>query len=170
MMRHPIPDIPPRPRPRRRHGASTALLIVAAVLAGAALTGRSARAVDFVVVDGRAAEEISETSRLYIDGNLVGTFRLDDRTTEVRLPIRVPDGPRITHDYVLCGEITIRNPAGAAEIHEVSGQGVLRDPQGRVFAALGARNFTLFYLADPTDPTAVEAREGHSLACQAPVS
>ena len=161
-MRHPILDVLPRLARRR--------LLAAVILVQATLVGTVARATDFVVVDGRAAEEISETSRLYIDGNLVGTFRLDDRTTEIRMPITVPDGPRIAHDYVLCGEITIRNPAGAAEIHEVSGQGVLRDPQGRVFVALGARDFTLFYLAAPRDPAAVETQPGHSMFCQAPVS
>ncbi|WP_419728707.1 hypothetical protein [Lichenicola sp.] len=162
MMRHPILDTLPRLLPWR--------CLAGALLAAATLPAPAALATDFTVVDGRAAEEISETSRLYIDGNLVGTFRLDDRTTEIRMPITLPDGPRIAHDYVLCGEITIRNRAGAPEIHEVSGEGVLRDPRGRVFVALGARDFTLFYLADPSDPAAVETQPGHSMFCQAPVS
>lgn len=131
-----------------------------------------AHATGFTVIDGKASQEISETSRLYIDGVLVGTFRLDDRTTQTSMPVDVPDvaGQGTAHQYVLCGEITIRNHAGTPEIHEVSGQGLLRQPEGHMFAALSAGNFSLFYLADPTDPTAVEIQQGRSSFCAAPVS
>lgn len=131
-----------------------------------------AHAVGFTVIDGKATQEISETSRLYIDGTLVGTFRLDDKTTQKSMPVDVPDvpGQGTAHQYVLCGEITIRNQAGTPETHEVSGQGLLRQPEGHLFAALSAQNFSLFYLADPTDPTAVEIQRGRSSFCSAPVS
>ncbi len=98
---------------------------------------------------------------------------LDATTTEARIPVTVPDGPGrhgAAHDYALCGQITFRNQAGGREIHEVSGQGELPDPDGRAFDALGARDFTLFYLADPTDRNAVRIEPGHSLFCQAPIS
>lgn len=168
MIRHPL-------RQRAARAAlPAALLGRAALLAGATLlAGGRAQATSFTITDGKADEEISEVSRVYVDGILVGTFRLDDRTRELSMKVTVPDPPAPrapSHDYALCGEITIRNQAGAPEIHEVSGQGVLRDPQDHVFAALGARDFTLFYLADPTDPGAVEVLPGHSLFCQTPVS
>lgn len=133
----------------------------------------SARAAHFTVLDQRAPEELDETTRLYIDGTLAATVRLNDANTEATVPITVPDaaGPHgMWHDYALCGEITFRNRAGAREIHEVSGQGILPDPDGRAFIALGTRDFTLFYLADPNDPHAVRIQPGHSPFCQTPVS
>ncbi len=131
------------------------------------------RAADFVVLDQKATEELSETTRLYVDGTLVATVHLDQATTEARIPVSVPDGSRPAnraHDYALCGEIAFRNRDGNREVHQVSGQGVLTDPDGRTFLALGARDFTQFYLADPTDPSAVQTRYGRSPFCQTPVS
>ncbi|MGI4747665.1 MAG: hypothetical protein ACRYGI_04655 [Janthinobacterium lividum] len=154
-----------------RHLHLSSILVLCPLVCLRLLLGE-AHAVGFTVVDGKASQEISETSRLYIDGALVGTFRLDDRTTQTSMPVDVPDvaGQGTAHQYVLCGEITIRNHAGTPEIHEVSGQGLLHQPEGRVFAALSAGNFSLFYLADPTDPTAVEIQPGRSSFCAAPVS
>jgi hypothetical protein len=135
-----------------------------------------ASAISFTVTDGRAAEEISETTRLYVDGNLVATFRLDDHTPELTHTIELPDGPAAaaganrSHDYALCGDITIRGRAGSPEIHEVSSQGRLVSPGGRRFVALGARDFTTFFLADPNDPAAVQIDAGRSTVCQAPTS
>jgi hypothetical protein len=146
-----------------------ALLLLTALV----LPARAADAATFTVLDQKAPEEYSETTRLYIDGTLVATVRLDDATTQASIPVSVPDtaGPHgREHEYALCGEITFRNDAGAREIHEVSGQGLLPDPDGRAFDALGARDFTLFYLADPGDPQAVRIHPGHSAFCQAPVS
>ena len=125
------------------------------------------------MLDQKAPEELAEVTRLYIDGSLVATVKLDDTTTEARIPVSIPDtaGPHgHAHDYALCGQITFRNQAGGREIHEVSGQGELPDPDGRAFDALGARDFTLFYLADPTDRDAVLIEPGRSPFCQAPVS
>ena len=147
------------------------------VLAGSLACGlvvpvSTGRAADFVVLDQKASEELSETTRLYVDGALVATVHLDQATTEARIPVSVPDGsrPAQAHDYALCGEIAFRNRDGNREVHQVSGQGVLTDPAGRTFLALGARDFTQFYLADPTDPAAVQTRYGRSPFCQTPVS
>ena len=132
-----------------------------------------ASAARFVVLDQKAPEELAEVTRLYIDGTLVATVTLDATTTEARIPVSVPDNAGHgghAHDYALCGQITFRNGIGGREIHEVSGQGELPDPDGRNFDALGARDFTLFYLADPTDRDAVRIQPGHSPFCQAPVS
>ena len=145
----------------------------AAVLACSLVIPVAVRAADFVVLDQKASEELDETTRLYVDGALVATVRLDQATTEMRVPVSVPDGSRPanrSHDYALCGEIAFRNRDGNREVHQVSGQGVLVDPAGRTFLALGARDFTEFYLADPTDPAAVQTRYGRSPFCQTPVS
>lgn len=149
--------------------------LIAAQLAAAwfLIAAPSARAARFVVLDQKAPEELAEITRLYIDGSLVATVRLDAATTEARIPVSVPDSPGRqggAHDYALCGQITFRNQTGGREIHEVSGQGELPDPDGRAFDALGARDFTLFYLADPTDRDAVHIEPGHSLFCQTPIS
>lgn len=137
----------------------------------ASLLPGGAWAAQFTVSDGRAAEELTETTRLYIDGTLAATFRLDGQVSALSKPLTVPDrnGSR-SHDYALCGEITIRGRSGKTETHEVSGQGTLIDPDGRSFAAVGARDFTVFYLLDMDDPSQVEVHPGRSPFCQAPVS
>ena len=138
-----------------------------------AFPASAGRAADFVVLDQKASEELSETTRLYVDGSLVATVHLDRTVSEARIPVSVPDGSKPAgkaHDYALCGEIAFRNRDGNREVHQVSGQGVLTDPAGRTFLALGARDFTQFYLADPTDPSAVQTRYGRSPFCQTPVS
>lgn len=159
------PDLDCRPMTR--------LLLLAPLLTAACLPAAAAQAATFIVLDQKAAEEVSEITRLYVDGTLITTIRLDDATTQASVPVSVPDaaGPHSReHEYVLCGEITFRNAAGAREVHEVSGQGLLPDADGRTFQALGARDFTMFYLADPDDPQAVQVQAGRSAFCQAPVS
>ena len=147
--------------------------LTAFLVCGLLVPASAGRAADFVVLDQKASEELSETTRLYVDGALVATVHLDQAVTEARIPVSVPDGSRPgnqAHDYALCGEIAFRNRDGNREVHQVSGQGVLTDPAGRTFLALGARDFTQFYLADPTDPAAVQTRYGRSPFCQTLVS
>ena len=147
-----------------RHRFILALAIPLLAVPGAA------HAVDFLVLDQMASEELSETTRLYVDGTLVATIHLDDHTASARVPVSVPEQPGHAHDYALCGDIAIRRPDGGREIHQVSGQGTLLNPSGRSLVALGARDFTLFYLADPNDARAVAVRPGRAPFCQAPVS
>jgi hypothetical protein len=128
-----------------------------------------ARAGEFTVIDDRAETEVSEVSRLYIDGNLAATFRLGSGVDRVTSRIQTPMG-RVNHDYALCGEITIVNAEGRHETHQVSSEGILHNPDGHVFEALGADNFTDFYLADPADPSAVEHRAGRARACAQPIT
>jgi hypothetical protein len=133
----------------------------------------AAQAASFVVLDQKATEEISEVTRLYVDGALVASAHLDNTTLEARMPVMVadrpgPDGQQ--HDYALCGEIVFRAADGTRAVHQVNGQGVLVDPDGRNFMALGARDFTRFYLADPTDRMAVRPQPGPSPFCQTPIS
>ncbi|GBQ78734.1 hypothetical protein AA0521_3251 [Komagataeibacter intermedius NRIC 0521] len=123
----------------------------------------------FDVEDGYGDGEVSEISRLYVDEQLVATFRLDHDHTSQTAHVETAVS-RVNHSYALCGEITIRRPGGRIEIHQVSGEGVLHEPDGHHLVALGARNFTEFYLADPDDPNVVERHPGRSSLCAAPTS
>lgn len=64
---------------------------------------------EFTVTDGKADAEISEVSRIYLDGKLVSVIRLDDKNQEKTVKVTTPMG-RLDHSYTLCGEITIRSP------------------------------------------------------------
>lgn len=146
----------------------TALPICGAVLT-ALLYATPALAGEFTVTDGKAEAEISEVSRIYIDGALAGTIRLDDRTPEKTIHVTTPAG-RVEHTYTLCGEITIRTPEGRVETHEVNSDGTLHNPDHHHFYALGSNNFTEFFLHDPEDPDAAEHHPGQSNVCAMPVS
>jgi hypothetical protein len=74
------------------------------------------------------------------------------------------------HGYALCGDITIRTPDGRTETHEVSSEGVLHNPDGHVFQAMGADRFTDFFLVDPNAPEAAEHRRSHPQICAAATS
>nr|WP_048856355.1 hypothetical protein [Komagataeibacter xylinus] len=137
--------------------------LVCASFATPALAG------SFDVEDGYGDGEVSEISRLYVDEQLVATFRLDHDHTSQTAHVETAVS-RVNHSYALCGEITIRRPGGRIEIHQVSGEGVLHEPDGHHLVALGARNFTEFYLADPDDPNVVERHPGRSSLCAAPTS
>ena len=132
------------------------------------------RAATFNVHDNRATREIGEATELYIDGKLVALLRLDDRQRQTSVTVTVPahkDGlDREEHSYVLCGTITVRNAQGAPEIHEVNASGLLHDPDGHRFEALGAEDFTMFYLADPDDPAAADRVPQRSGLCREPIS
>lgn len=136
----------------------TAPLVVIPALAG-----------DFTVTDGKASAEISEVSRIYIDGTLAATIRLNDKTPEKTIHVTTPAG-RLEHTYTLCGEITIRTPEGRVETHEVNSDGTLHNPDHHHFYALGSDNFTEFFLQDPDDPDAAEHHPGQSSVCATPVS
>lgn len=133
-----------------------------------------AGAATFNVHDNRAAREIAEATELYIDGRLVALLRLDDDRRQVSVTVTVPRQKDTSHpeehSYVLCGTITVRNAVGAAEVHEVNASGTLHDPDGHRFEALGAEDFTMFYLADPDDPAAADRVPQRSGLCRAPIS
>ncbi len=133
-----------------------------------------AQAATFNVHDNRAAREIGEATELYIDGRLVALLRLDDDRRQVSVTVTVPGhgdaGDHDEHSYVLCGTITVRNAQGAVEVHEVNSTGLLHDPDGHRFEALGAEDFTMFYLSDPGDPTAADRVPQRSGLCRAPIS
>ncbi len=152
------------------HAAMPPVLLAAAILAWPGLAG----AASFTVHDGRAAPELGEATELYIDEKLVASFRLDGGRRQVDLTLTVPDRRdghgHEAHDYALCGAITIRTAQGTIETHEVNATGLLHDPDGHRFEALGAADFTRFYLADPADPAAAESTAGRSGLCRAAIS
>ncbi|NVN03051.1 MULTISPECIES: hypothetical protein [Asaia] len=138
----------------------------------AAVSGISpsiALAESFTVTDDRAPIEVSEISRLYIDGTLAATFRLDDKTPSLTKKIEVPLG-RVNHSYALCGQITVINAEGRSETHQVSSEGTLTHPEGHHLVALGDEGFTDFFLRDPSDPNVAKHHPGHAEICASPVS
>lgn len=134
-----------------------------------AACARPALAGEFTVTDEKADMEISEVSRIYLDGKLASVFRLDDATRRKTVRISTPQG-RVDHTYTLCGEITIRMPDGRVETHEVSSSGLLHNPDGHHFDALGSDGFTDFFLVDPQAPEAAERIPGRGEVCSAPIS
>jgi hypothetical protein len=152
--------------------AAPILALLAAAILGAAPA--PTRAASFDVHDNRAAREIAEATELYIDGKMVALLRLDDHQRQVSLVVTVPghrdEHGREEHSYVLCGTITVRNAQGIPEIHEVNASGMLHDPDGHRFEALGAEDFTMFYLSDPMDPDAADSVPQRSGLCRAPIS
>ena len=146
------------------------VLLAAAILAWPGML----RAASFTVHDGRAAPELGEATELYIDEKLVASFRLDSGRRQIDLTLTVPDRRdglgHEAHGYALCGAITIRTAQGAIETHEVNATGLLHDPDGHRFEALGAADFTRFYLADPADPAAAESTVARSGLCRASIS
>ncbi|NVN05994.1 hypothetical protein HW509_10370 [Asaia spathodeae] len=138
----------------------------------AAVSGISpgiALAESFTVTDDRAPIEVSEISRLYIDGTLAATFRLDDKTPSLTKKIEIPLG-RVNHSYALCGQITVINAEGRSETHQVSSEGTLTHPEGHHLVALGDEGFTDFFLRDPSDPSVARHHPGHAEICASPVS
>ncbi|MCQ8277850.1 hypothetical protein NFI95_05250 [Acetobacteraceae bacterium KSS8] len=149
--------------PLRTRLAATALFLLATPL--------GAHAASFTVVDDKAAEEIAETTRLYIDGKLAAQFRLDDVHTHKEIRVDAPDRPGQTaHDYALCGQISYVAADGARQTRQVSGGGTLPAPDGMRFIAVGAADFTLFFLVDPADRMASRPKPGPSPFCEAPIS
>lgn len=148
---------------------SRTALAVCAALVTAPLAAAPALAGEFTVTDGKASAEISEVSRIYIDGVLAATIRLNDQTPEKTIRVTTPAG-RLEHTYTLCGEITIRTPEGRVETHEVNSDGTLHNPDHHHFYALGSDNFTEFFLQDRDDLDAAEHHPGQSNVCATPVS
>ena len=130
---------------------------------------RPAAAGEFTVTDEKADMEISEVSRIYLDGKLASVFQLDDTTRYKTVRIPTPVG-RLDHTYTLCGEITIRTADGRTETHEVSSSGILHNPDGHHFDALGSDGFKDFFLVDPQAPEAAERIPGRGEVCSAPIS
>ncbi len=153
--------LPPRPR-----GAGPRYLGAFLLLTGLQAAAGGAR---FHVIDMVDPIEISEDTVLFVDGHQVARFRLDAAHPEGQAEIEISGaGP---HEYALCGRITLRKLDGSSEQRVVDGGGTLIDPDGRVYQALAAGDFHIFYLA-PSDAVRAGIPEGthHSGACDLPVA
>lgn len=117
----------------------------------------------FTVHDGRAPDELSESSRLYLNGQLAATFHLDLAHADDTATIPIPLG-RVDIPYSLCGTITVMQN-GHPETRNVSGEGVLHSPDGHYYEAVGSDTFKDFFLLDENDPSAAEHHNGASSRC-----
>lgn len=123
---------------------------------------------EFSVIDERASDEISETSRLYLNGHLAATFHLGLNHDHEEASLTLPSGAQDV-SYTLCGVITITHH-GHAETHQVSSEGWLHHPDGHRFEAVGTDHFSDFFLVDYDDPDAADHQVGQSAFCTAPNS
>ncbi|WP_081563212.1 MULTISPECIES: hypothetical protein [Acetobacteraceae] len=117
----------------------------------------------FTVHDGRAPDEVSESTRLYLNGHLAAIFHLDLAHADDSAVIPLPLG-RVDIPYTLCGTVTVMHD-GKAETRDVSGDGVLHNPDGHYFEAVGSENFRDFFLMDENDPAATDHHNGNSSRC-----
>ncbi len=125
--------------------------------------------VRFQVIDETDPQEISEDTVVFLNGQLVAHFKLDRIHNYSVANVTAPgQGP---WDYALCGRITVALPDGQQEQRVVDGGATLAAVDGRVFRALAANDFKLFYLADSqANPPLPPKDARHTDACSLPVS
>ena len=117
--------------------------------------------VRFRIQDQLDERELDEFTTIYVNSMVVGAFHLDLKTPQIILDVAVPAADH--YEVALCGSITFRNHDGEPETHRVNSIGEVEDVEGRIFEALGAADFTEFYLVDRTrarQPTAPRRGEG----------
>lgn len=129
----------------------------------------AAKADAFKLQDPRAPNEISETTRLYIDGRLAAIIHLHDGRDSYEKIIRVKDAPR-AHQYALCGEMIVIDNQGARVVHHVESEGTLLRPDGHVIIAAADDYLEDFYLMDASEPGATRHEKGKAKICSAPIS
>ena len=106
-----------------------------------------AQAATFTVFDALSQDQVEETTTVYIDGELVGSFHLTLERPSETFKVTVNDAP--LHDYVLCGETVYRQPGGGTETRPVNDSGALTDPDGRTYTAY-TQGYVSFFLLDTT--------------------
>ena len=117
--------------------------------------------VRFKIQDQLDERELDEFTTIYVNSMVVGAFHLDLKTPQIVLDVAVPAADH--YEVALCGSITFRNHDGEPETHRVNSIGEVEDVEGRIFEALGAADFTEFYLVDRTRtrrPTSPRRGEG----------
>jgi hypothetical protein len=145
------------------------LSICLLALVAAAPAPPAGGSVSFQVVDETDPQEISEDTVIFIDGKLMAHFILDRDHTAIVADINLPAAGH--YDYALCGRITIALPDGRQEQKIVDGGATLTDVNGKLFRALAAGDFTIFYLADAKQETMEPPKDArHTNACSLPVS
>ncbi|UYH51781.1 hypothetical protein N5W20_02645 [Candidatus Kirkpatrickella diaphorinae] len=129
----------------------------------------AAQAGAFKLQDPRAPNEISETTRLYIDGRLAAVIHLHDGLDSYEKIIPVKDAPR-AHHYALCGEMTVIDETGARVVHHVESEGILLRPDGHVIIAAADDDLGDFFLMDASEPGATRHKKGKAGICSGPIS
>ena len=117
--------------------------------------------VRFKIQDQLDVRELDEFTTIYVNSTVVGAFHLDHGTPDIVLDVAVPHAEH--YEVALCGSITFRGQDGEPETHRVNSVGEVDDVDGRTFEALGAADFTEFYLVDRTgsgQPTSPRRGEG----------
>ena len=117
--------------------------------------------VRFRIQDQLDERELDEFTTIYVNSTVVGAFHLDQGTPVIVLDVAVPHAEH--YEVALCGSITFRGQDGEPETHRVNSIGEVDDVEGRIFEALGAADFTEFYLVDRTrsrQPTSPRRGEG----------
>ena len=131
--------------------------------------GQQAGTVAFQVIDETDPQEISEDTVIFIDGHQVAHFVLDRAHAAIVADIALPAAPH--YDYALCGRITIALPDGRQEERVVDGGATLTVVNGKLFRALAANDFSIFYLADARQDQQDPPKDArHTNACSLPVS
>ncbi len=147
-----------------RHARFLTAFLAATAPAIAAGLPVAARADDIVfsVRDRLATVEVGEVTTLYVDGQLVRSFRLDAEQRDIEVPVRVPDNGK--HSFGLCGHILVRAPDGLIRKQTIKVTGTIEDVEGRRFEAVASNDFTRFYLVDTTEgrPAAAVVNEDNS--------
>lgn len=117
--------------------------------------------VRFRIQDQLDERELDEFTTIYVNSTVVGAFHLDSGTPSIVLDVAVPRAEQ--YEVALCGSITFRGNDGQPETHRVDSVGEVEDVEGRIFEALGAADFTEFYLVDRTgsrQPTSPRRGQG----------
>lgn len=131
----------------------TMLACLVAMMLAWPLCARAA-SVSLTLVDETDPAEIREATTVFINGQLVATFNLDDAHPRESKDVTLPAAS--SYDYALCGRITIRRPDGRSETHVLDDGATLAHVDGETLEALAGGEFTVFYLArrDPGAPGA----------------
>jgi hypothetical protein len=123
----------------------------------------------FRIVDRVAPDEIEEVTTVIVDGRTVRSFRLDEDTPAISIPVSVT--PAETHEFGLCGHILVRAPDGTTVQRSFDIMELLHDVVDREFEAVASDGYTHFYLVDTTPgrpPARIEPIPGR--ACNPAVS
>lgn len=130
---------------------SSALPTIGALFSAAFLIAAPTASADvvFTVRDRLATIEVAEVTTLYVDGQLVRSFRLDAEEGDITIPVHVDDAAR--HSFGLCGHILVRDFDGHIRKQVIKVTGTLEDVANRSYEAVASNDFTRFYLVDTTD-------------------
>lgn len=100
----------------------------------------------FRIVDRLGPIELEESTTIYMDDVLIGSFRLDRQHPDGAMDGAVPDAPR--HTYRLCGKVITQDPvSGEVTVHPVDTTGTVDTLDGHVFEAM-TTDFTSYMLND----------------------